>query len=75
MGSINRYCTGLEKIVWNISSIDLRTANLLVMKNLDLQLISKLETANRSSVANQGVRPAIKRTEHFEDSYRKRHRR
>lgn len=61
MDSVNRSCTGLENIAWNISSIDLRVANLLVMKNRDFQAISKLETANGSGIANQGVgRLAIK---------------
>lgn len=36
MGFINCFCIGFEKIVWNISSIDLRIVNFLVMKNFDL---------------------------------------
>lgn len=41
MCSINRSYTGLGKIEWDISSIDLRVANLVLEKNhLDLQAIS-----------------------------------
>jgi len=50
-GSLRRSCAGLGKIVWNISRIDLRVANPLLMK----KAVSKLETANRSGIANQGV--------------------
>ena len=37
MGSVNRSCTGLKKVAWNISNIDLRVANLSFKLSLNLK--------------------------------------